>query len=165
MIILPAPCPLSCSFQKTKNFFSLFVDANSLIYRIWSIRFNHFHDQLVLSSSSDSRVILTNTTSISSEPFGHLAEEDEPAEGEGLEYTDEDSREKYGGFFIIVQIKIEQENILVGCVTPVWVGLGGGSPSRGVVTVWGILSLWGCTLPPALPEGTWDHRYPTPLPP
>ncbi len=45
--------------------------------RIWSIRFNHFHDQLVLTSSSDSRVILTNTSSISSEPFGQLAEEDE----------------------------------------------------------------------------------------
>ena len=47
------------------------------VSRIWSIRFNHFHDQLMLTSSSDSRVILTNTSSISSEPFGQLAEEDE----------------------------------------------------------------------------------------
>ena len=41
------------------------------------MRFNHFHDQLLLSSSSDSRVILNNIESLSSEPFGHLDEEDE----------------------------------------------------------------------------------------
>lgn len=50
---------------------------------IWNIRYNHFHDQLVLTSSSDSRVILTNTASISSEPFGQLVEDDEDdADGE-----------------------------------------------------------------------------------
>ena len=48
---------------------------------IWSVRYNHFHDQLVLTSSSDSRVILTNTASISSEPFGQLAEDDDDDEG------------------------------------------------------------------------------------
>lgn len=41
------------------------------------MRYNHFHDQLLLSSSSDSRVILNNIVSLSSEPFGHLDEEDE----------------------------------------------------------------------------------------
>lgn len=46
-------------------------------FRVWSIRYNHFHDQLLLSSSSDSRVILHNIVSLSSEPFGHLDEEDE----------------------------------------------------------------------------------------
>ncbi|XP_015749955.1 PREDICTED: protein TSSC1-like [Acropora digitifera] len=45
--------------------------------RVWSVRYNHFHDQLLLSSSSDSRVILNNIISLSSEPFGHLDEEDE----------------------------------------------------------------------------------------
>lgn len=45
--------------------------------RVWSIRYNHFHDQLLLSSSSDSRVILHNIVSLSSEPFGHLDEEDD----------------------------------------------------------------------------------------
>ncbi|XP_074640938.1 EARP and GARP complex-interacting protein 1-like [Tubulanus polymorphus] len=44
---------------------------------VWKVRYNHFHDQLVLSASSDSRVILTNAITISSEPFGHLADEDE----------------------------------------------------------------------------------------
>ncbi|KAJ7373902.1 Protein tssc1 [Desmophyllum pertusum] len=44
---------------------------------VWSVRYNHFHDQLLLTSSSDSRVILNNIVSLSSEPFGHLDEEDE----------------------------------------------------------------------------------------
>ena len=44
---------------------------------IWSTRFNPFHDQLVLSCGSDSRVVLYNKASISSEPFGHLIEEDD----------------------------------------------------------------------------------------
>ncbi|XP_014674202.1 PREDICTED: protein TSSC1-like [Priapulus caudatus] len=44
---------------------------------VWSVRFNHFHDQLVLTSSSDSRVILTSVASISSEPLGHLVEGEE----------------------------------------------------------------------------------------
>ena len=39
---------------------------------IWSIRINHFYDQLILTSSSDSRVILSNISSISSEPLGKL---------------------------------------------------------------------------------------------
>lgn len=38
---------------------------------VWSIRINRFHDQLVLTSSSDSRVILCSIASISSEPFNH----------------------------------------------------------------------------------------------
>lgn len=46
------------------------------------MQFNHFHDQLLLTSSSDSRVILNNIVSLSSEPFGHLDEEDED---EGLQ--------------------------------------------------------------------------------
>ena len=50
--------------------------------RVWSVRYNHFHDQLLLSSSSDSRVILNNIVSLSSEPFGHLDEEDEEDGGQ-----------------------------------------------------------------------------------
>ncbi|ELT94083.1 hypothetical protein CAPTEDRAFT_182296 [Capitella teleta] len=55
---------------------------------VWGVRYNNFHDQLVLTSSSDSRVILTNTSSISSEPFGHYDDEDEEEmcdKKEGLE--------------------------------------------------------------------------------
>ena len=44
---------------------------------IWSIEYNDFHDQLVLTSSSDSRVMLTNVASISSEPFGCAIDEEE----------------------------------------------------------------------------------------
>lgn len=49
---------------------------------VWSVRYNHFHDQLVLSSSSDSRVILNNVVSLSSEPYGHLVENDEDSDEE-----------------------------------------------------------------------------------
>ncbi len=61
-----------------------------LFCRVWSVRYNHFHDQLVLTSSSDSRVVLNNLTSISSEPFGHLVEDEE------LDLDDENGRERYG---------------------------------------------------------------------
>ena len=45
---------------------------------VWAVRYNHFHDQLVLTSSSDARLVLTSVASISSEPDGHLgASEDE----------------------------------------------------------------------------------------
>lgn len=44
---------------------------------VWSIRINRFHDQLVLTSSSDSRVILCSIASISSEPFGHIVTADD----------------------------------------------------------------------------------------
>ena len=51
---------------------------NLFLLRVWSVSYNHFHDQLVLSSSSDSRVMLFKIMSISSEPFGQYEEiEDE----------------------------------------------------------------------------------------
>lgn len=48
---------------------------------IWSIRFNPFHDQLVLSAGSDSRAILMRAQSISSEPICSLQDEDTGEEG------------------------------------------------------------------------------------
>ncbi|CAI9733187.1 and GARP complex-interacting 1-like [Octopus vulgaris] len=56
---------------------------------VWSVRYNHFHDQLVLSSSSDSRVILNNIVSLSSEPFGYLVESEDNSDNEGKEVTRE----------------------------------------------------------------------------
>lgn len=50
--------------------------------RVWSVRYNHSHDQLVLTASSDSRLILSNMVSISSEPFGHLVDDEELSDGE-----------------------------------------------------------------------------------
>lgn len=49
---------------------------------MWSVRYNHSHDQLVLTGSSDSRVILSNMVSISSEPFGHLVDDDDVSDPE-----------------------------------------------------------------------------------
>ena len=46
------------------------------------MKYNHFHDQLILSSSSDSRVILNNVVSLSSEPYGHLVENEDDSEEE-----------------------------------------------------------------------------------
>ena len=40
---------------------------NSIV-RVWSVRFNPHYDQLVLTSSSDSQVVLTRLASIASEP-------------------------------------------------------------------------------------------------
>ncbi|XP_050300750.1 EARP-interacting protein homolog [Anthonomus grandis grandis] len=34
---------------------------------VWSVRFNHYHDQLLLTASSDSRVLLSSAASVSSE--------------------------------------------------------------------------------------------------
>ncbi|XP_074516078.1 EARP-interacting protein homolog isoform X2 [Sebastes fasciatus] len=50
--------------------------------RVWNVRYNHSHDQLVLTASSDSRLILSNMVSISSEPFGHLVDDEDLSEGE-----------------------------------------------------------------------------------
>jgi hypothetical protein len=37
------------------------------------VRYNHFHDQLVLSAGSDSHVVLSSVVSLSSDPYGQLA--------------------------------------------------------------------------------------------
>ncbi|XP_066592173.1 EARP-interacting protein homolog [Prorops nasuta] len=59
---------------------------------VWNIRINKFHDQLVLTSSSDSRVILYSIASISSESFGHMASHEE-----NCDQNDENSsKEKMG---------------------------------------------------------------------
>lgn len=57
-------------------------------FRVWSVCYNRFHDQLVLSSSSDSRVILNNIISLSSEPYGHLIENDEDDDDDDVEGRD-----------------------------------------------------------------------------
>ncbi|XDV42610.1 hypothetical protein PO909_011240 [Leuciscus waleckii] len=57
---------------------------------VWSVRYNHSHDQLLLTGSSDSRVILSNMVSISSEPFGHLVDDDD------LSDTEENQQEDKG---------------------------------------------------------------------
>lgn len=55
---------------------------------VWNIRINRFHDQLVLTSSSDSRVILSSIASISSEPYRHAVLADD------ISQTDNESPKK-----------------------------------------------------------------------
>ena len=51
---------------------------------VWTARYNQYHDQLVLSSSSDGHVVLSAMTSISSEPQGHLIEDEDDDEDGGM---------------------------------------------------------------------------------
>ncbi|XP_068201072.1 EARP-interacting protein homolog isoform X2 [Palaemon carinicauda] len=45
---------------------------------VWSVRYNASYDQLVLTCSSDQRVILSNLPSIASQPFGTMIDQEEP---------------------------------------------------------------------------------------
>lgn len=38
-----------------------------IIFRVWCVRFNPFHDQLLLTASSDARVLISSAASVSSE--------------------------------------------------------------------------------------------------
>lgn len=49
---------------------------------VWSARYNHFHDQLIISSSSDNQVALSNAGSLSSGLLEHLEEEEDDDEDE-----------------------------------------------------------------------------------
>ena len=73
-------------------------------YRVWSVRYNHFHDQLVLSSSSDSRVILNNVQSLSSEPYGHTMDNDDDED-------DEDRDPDVGWVFLLNKISVSTERL------------------------------------------------------
>ncbi|XP_064116834.1 EARP-interacting protein homolog [Macrobrachium nipponense] len=44
---------------------------------VWSVRYNASYDQLVLTCSSDQRVILSNLPSIASQPFGTMVDQEE----------------------------------------------------------------------------------------
>lgn len=46
---------------------------------IWSVRYNLYHDQLILTCSSDCRVVLSRVSSFASQPFGHLLDADDTA--------------------------------------------------------------------------------------
>lgn len=65
------------------NFWDLRRTSNPCVHLqththwIWSIRYNPFHDQLVLSAGSDARVALMRVQSIASEPFGQMADYDD----------------------------------------------------------------------------------------
>lgn len=55
--------------------------------RIWSVAFNKFHDQLLLSSSSDNLVNLQSVVSISSAAYGaYEDEEDDDEDDQSLDH-------------------------------------------------------------------------------
>lgn len=45
--------------------------------RVWCVRFNPFHDQLLLSASSDARVLISSAASVSSENNADLSHDEE----------------------------------------------------------------------------------------
>ena len=51
---------------------------------VWSTRYNTYHDQLLLSAGSDSKVVMTSVASLSSEPYGAIVDE----EGDGKKLED-----------------------------------------------------------------------------
>ena len=82
------------------------------------MRFNHFHDQLLLTASSDSRVVLNSVPSLSSEPFGKLVDDldEDDVDGEGdLESSVVKSTDSrlvvINRLFITVSLIIETSNI------------------------------------------------------
>uniref|UniRef100_A0A803K266 EARP-interacting protein homolog n=1 Tax=Xenopus tropicalis TaxID=8364 RepID=A0A803K266_XENTR len=79
-----ASCGDDCKvkFWDTRNIHEPVKTLEEHSHWVWSVRYNHSHDQLVLTGSSDSRVILSNMVSISSEPFGHLVDDEDLSDQE-----------------------------------------------------------------------------------
>lgn len=59
----------------TRNIKEALFTRSDHSHWIWSVRFNTFHDQLILSSSSDCKVLLTCAGSVSSEAIDENAEQ------------------------------------------------------------------------------------------
>uniref|UniRef100_A0A5F4WII9 EARP and GARP complex-interacting protein 1 n=1 Tax=Callithrix jacchus TaxID=9483 RepID=A0A5F4WII9_CALJA len=79
-----ASCGDDCKvkFWDTRNVTEPVKTLEEHSHWVWNVRYNHSHDQLVLTGSSDSRVMLSNMVSISSEPFGHLVDDDDISDQE-----------------------------------------------------------------------------------
>lgn len=60
---------------------------------IWGVRYNPFHDQLVLTAGGDARVSLLRAQSIASEPYGRLGEEDGEDDGVQSDLDDKESND------------------------------------------------------------------------
>lgn len=74
-----ATCGDDCQtkFWDVRNSSEALLVLSNHSHWVWCVRYNSFHDQLVLTSSSDSRVILSRAASVSSEPFGHLVDDED----------------------------------------------------------------------------------------
>lgn len=77
MVVMPYP---TCSQQPCSSYL---IHTEWLLHRVWTVKYNRCHDQLLLSGGTDSLVNLWRVSSISSAP---LIEADDPAryEQEGL---------------------------------------------------------------------------------
>ncbi|KAF7247612.1 hypothetical protein EYD10_06454 [Varanus komodoensis] len=89
-----ASCGDDCKvkFWDTRNVSEPVKTLEEHSHWVWNVRYNHSHDQLVLTGSSDSRVILSNMVSISSEPFGHLVDDDDLSDQEDHHQEDKLSK-------------------------------------------------------------------------
>jgi len=71
-------CDDGCvSVWDTRNSGEVLLSSRQHSHWVWSTRYNSYHDQLVLSSGSDSRVVMSSLASVSSEPYGAMLEENE----------------------------------------------------------------------------------------
>ncbi|XP_054167172.1 EARP-interacting protein homolog [Oppia nitens] len=71
-------------FWDVRNTSAPVLSVTNHSHWVWSVRYNLFHDQLVLTSSSDSRVVLMRAVSVASQPFGHLLEDESPEDDNGV---------------------------------------------------------------------------------
>ena len=73
-----ATCGDDCTVKiwDTRNTSSSLRVLGDHSHWVWCVKYNPFHDQLILSSSSDSRVILTSIASLSSEPIVQSLEDE-----------------------------------------------------------------------------------------
>ena len=65
------------SYSIRKLFWLKLFNKYNSFSRVWSVRFNASYDQLVVTCSSDQRVILSNLPSIASQPFGTLVDQED----------------------------------------------------------------------------------------
>ncbi|XP_057365734.1 EARP-interacting protein homolog isoform X1 [Daphnia carinata] len=59
-------------FWDVRNLSRPVLNRHDHYHWVWQVRYNVFHDQLVLTAGSDARVVLSSAASLSSEPFGKL---------------------------------------------------------------------------------------------
>ncbi|KAJ3309999.1 Protein tssc1, partial [Blyttiomyces sp. JEL0837] len=67
----------------TRNLKEPLKEVGNHSHWVWSVSFNLFHDQLLLSSGSDCQVNLENLVSISSTPIGLMTSSDDEESDDG----------------------------------------------------------------------------------
>uniref|UniRef100_A0A1B6D331 EIPR1-like beta-propeller domain-containing protein n=1 Tax=Clastoptera arizonana TaxID=38151 RepID=A0A1B6D331_9HEMI len=75
----------ACSrFWDVRNPTEAILTRSDHSHWVWCLRYNHFHDQLVLSASSDNVVLLTSVASIASDPLDSDTENTNPKLPDGV---------------------------------------------------------------------------------